>query len=209
MAGFKTHVAGGLIVGGCSAAIAFEVYHLDIIAAVSVFIMGTIGGLLPDLDSDTGKPLALLFGAVSILIPSLMLHKLPIAKEFSAEFLVSYFVISYLVINVIICNFIKKLTHHRGIFHSLPFAVLAGELGYLVFLPSGDTLAMLIATSLFTGSLVHLLLDELNSLSFNYFIIPRIKGSFGTALKLKSNSFIATSTIYILILAAAYIITTH
>lgn len=209
MAGFKTHVAGGLIVGACAGAVALEIFHLDITAAVSVFIMGTIGGLLPDLDSDTGKPLALLFGAISILIPSLMLHKLPIAKEFSAEFLVSYFVISYLIINIIICSFIKKLTHHRGIFHSLPFAVLAGELGYLLFLPSGDKLAMLVAASLFAGCLVHLLLDELNSLSFTYFIIPHVKSSFGTALKLKSNSFLATSTIYILIFAAAYTITTH
>ncbi|BHH84448.1 metal-dependent hydrolase [Desulforhopalus sp. 52FAK] len=206
MAGFNTHVAGGLVVGAISAAVALEVYHFDIIPTIAVGIMGTIGGLLPDLDSDSGKPLALIFGAMSILIPALLLEKLPIAKHFSPEFLVSYFVISFLFINIFICNIIKKLTRHRGIFHSLPFAVLSGELGYLLFLPSGHNLAMLVAVSLFCGSLMHLVLDELNSLSFRYFIIPSFKSSFGTAIKLKSDSLLATATIYGLVALTGYMI---
>jgi len=206
MAGFNTHVAGGLVVGGISAAVAAQMYHLGPIPAIAVGIMGTIGGLLPDLDSDSGKPLALIFGAMSILIPALLLEKLPIAKHFSPEFLVSYFVISYLVINVLICNVIKKLTHHRGIFHSLPFALLTGEIGYLLFLPSGHNLAMLIAIAVFSGSLIHLLLDECNSLTFSYLIIPRFKSSFGTAIKLKSNSLLATATVYGLVALTGYMI---
>lgn len=206
MAGFNTHVAGGLVVGAISAAVAVQVYHLDIIPTIAVAIMGTIGGLLPDLDSDSGKPLALIFGAMSILIPALLLEKLPIAKHFSPEFLVSYFVISFLFINVLICNIIKKMTRHRGIFHSLPFAVLSGELGYLLFLPSGHNLAMLVAIALFSGSLMHLVLDELNSLSFKYLIIPSFTSSFGTAIKLKSDSLLATAAIYGLIALTGYMI---
>ena len=206
MADFNTHVAGGLVVGALGAAAAAEIYHLGLIPTIAVGVMGTIGGVLPDLDSDTGKPLAIIFGAISILLPAILLEKLPISKHFSPEFLVSYFVISYLIINILICNVIKKMTRHRGIFHSLPFAVLSGELGYLLFLPSGHNLAMLVAIALFSGSLMHLILDELNSLSFRYFIIPSVKSSFGTAIKLKSDSVLATATVYGLVGLTGYMI---
>lgn len=206
MAGFNTHVAGGIAVGGISAVAAVQIFNLGLIPTIAVAIMGTVGGLLPDLDSDSGKPIALIFGAISILIPALMLEKLPVTKQFSPEFLVSYFVISYLIINIFICNIIKKITHHRGICHSLPFAVLMGELGYLLFLPSGKDLALLIGISLFSGSLVHLLLDELHAISFHYFIIPKFKNSFGSAIKLKTDSFVATSVIYVLVILTGYFI---
>ncbi|MFT5700337.1 MAG: membrane-bound metal-dependent hydrolase YbcI (DUF457 family) [Desulforhopalus sp.] len=204
MAAFKTHLAGGVIVGGCSAVIGLTTFHLSYIQAISVFIMGTVGGLLPDIDSDTGKPLALIFGTVSVLLPVLLLHKLPTGKQLSPEFLVSYFVISYVVINYFICGIIKTMTAHRGILHSLPFAVLMGQVGYLLFRSSGENIATLIGISVFAGSLTHLLLDELHSLSLKYYIIPVVKSSFGTALKVKTNNFFATGALYLLVIVAGF-----
>ena len=209
MAAFKTHLTVGAIVGGACAAIAVTVFHLTCIQTISVFIMGLVGGILPDIDSDSGKPLALIFGTVSVLLPVLLLDKLPIGRQHSPEFLVSYFVLSYLIINYLICGILKTMTAHRGIIHSLPFALLAGEIGFLLFLPSGEKVATMIAISIFSGSLAHLILDELHSFSFKYMIIPVVKNSFGTAIKLKSTHFLPTATIYVLVIAAAFMITTR
>ena len=209
MAAFKTHVAGGVIVGGGCAVIAATVFHLNPIQVVSVFIMGIVGGILPDIDSDSGKPLALIFETVSVLLPVLLLDKLPLGRQLSPEFLVSYFVISYLIINYFLCAMIKAMTAHRGIIHSLPFTVLTAEVGYLLFLPSGDRVATMIALSVFCGSLAHLILDELHSLSFKYMILPVVKSSFGTAIKLKSNHFFPTVTVYFLLLTVTLMITMH
>ena len=206
MAAFKTHLTGGAIIGGGCAVIAVTVFHLTYIQTVSVFIMGMVGGILPDIDSDSGKPLALIFGTVSVLLPVLLLDKLSPESQLSAEFLVSYFVLSYLIINYLICGIIKSMTAHRGIIHSLPFALLAGEVGFLLFLPSGERVATMIAVSVFSGSLAHLILDELHSISFKYMIIPVVKNSFGTAIKLKSTHFLPTATVYALVIAAAFMI---
>lgn len=206
MAAFKTHLTGGAIIGGGCAIIAVTVFHLTYIQTVSVFIMGMVGGILPDIDSDSGKPLALIFGTVSVLLPVLLLDKLSLGRQLSPEFLVSYFVLSYLIINYLICGIIKAMTAHRGIIHSLPFALLAGEIGFLLFLPSGEKVATMIAVSVFSGSLVHLFLDELHSFSFKFMIFPVVKNSFGTAIKIKSTHFLPTATVYVLVTAAAFMI---
>ena len=48
--------------------------------------------------------------------------------------------------------------------------------------------------------MIHLVLDELNSISFKFDFIPYIKKSSGTALKLKSDSIFITMFVYLLIL---------
>lgn len=203
MADFKTHLACGVILGGGSALVALMELNLSYIQSFSVFTMGTIGGILPDIDSDSGKPLRLIFSTISILLPVLLLGQLPTVEPFSSEFLVSYFVCSYLIINYLICGVVKKITVHRGIMHSLPFSLLAGEIAYLLFAASGETLAIAVGGVMFAGCLVHLILDELHSFTFRYKIFPALKNSFGTAMKFKSQSLPASAAVYCLIIIAA------
>ena len=157
MADFKTHLTGGMILGGGSALVALMGFNLNYIQSFSVFIMGTIGGILPDIDSDSGKPLSLIFGKISVLLPALLLGQLTTVESFSSEFLVSYFVCSYFIINYLICGLVKKITVHRGIIHSLPFSILSGEIGYLLFATSEENVAILVGGALFAGCLVHLM----------------------------------------------------
>jgi membrane-bound metal-dependent hydrolase YbcI (DUF457 family) len=128
MADFKTHLSGGIVTGLGVSVVGYLTTELDIAQAFSVFVMGAVGGILPDIDSDSGKPLAFLFGILSVLLPALLLTKINRQGGLSPEFLVSYFVIAYFIINRVICEIIKKLTVHRGIMHSIPFAVLSGEI---------------------------------------------------------------------------------
>ncbi|MBI9091979.1 MAG: metal-dependent hydrolase [Desulfobacterium sp.] len=206
MAGFKTHLTGGVVSGAGISALGLVSYNFNMLQASSIFILGVVGGILPDLDSDSGKPLALIFGILSVLIPTLLLPRITDSKIISPEFLVCYFVGGYLIINYLICGLIKKLTIHRGIMHSIPFAILSGEAGYLLFISSSQNMAEMVGLSVFAGCMGHLILDELNSISFKFGLIPVWKRSSGTAFKITSGNLFATLFVYCLVFGAAAMI---
>ncbi len=206
MADFKAHLTSGIVNGACISCASVILENFTPVEAGTVFIVGTTGALLPDLDSDTGKPLALLFQLISVLVPVLLY---PYAKLFftpSTPFLLCYFTSLYLIINYIICQLLKKLTKHRGIMHSIPFAILCGEITFLLLYPSGLKLALYGCFAVFSGCMIHLVLDELNSMSlkFGFFII--LKNSSGSALKFFSPSILSTLTTYLLIFTTGFLI---
>ena len=53
MAGFKAHLTGGVMSGAGVSALALFTRALTLTQAVAIFFVGTVAGLLPDLDSDT------------------------------------------------------------------------------------------------------------------------------------------------------------
>lgn len=187
--------SGAIVAAGISAAALFT-NLLTLTQAGAVFMIGFIAGLLPDLDSDTGKPLTFLFQLVSILIPSILFLKISQYIGDSPEFLICYFTISYLFFSYIVCSIVKKFTVHRGMMHSLPFAALCGLIIYLLFSASGKQVANIAALTAFSCCLIHLVLDEFNSIKFKFGFIPSLKQSSGTALKLKSNSMLTTIFTY-------------
>lgn len=202
MAEFKTHLASGLSTGAGIAIVSALYFHLNSLQVFSVAVMGSLGGILPDLDSDSGKPVNFLFGTIAVLVPALLLVKVSVYVTPSIEFLVFYFVVSYVVINNIVGELIKKITVHRGIMHSIPFSVLCGEIGYLLYLSSGPDLALAVGIAIFIGCINHLILDELNAVSIKYGVVPVIKRSFGTAMKIYSKSIFATLIVYCMLCGA-------
>jgi membrane-bound metal-dependent hydrolase YbcI (DUF457 family) len=196
MAQFKAHMTSGAIAAAGISAAALLTNLLTLTQAGAVFMVGFIAGLLPDLDSDTGKPLTFLFQLVSILIPSILFLRITDYIGDSPEFLICYFTISYLFFSYIVCSIVKKITVHRGMMHSLPFSALCGAIMYLLFSVSGKQVAIIAALSAFLCCLIHLVLDELNSIKFKFGFIPSLKQSSGTALKLKSNSILTTIFTY-------------
>jgi len=184
MASFNTHLVGGVVVGSAFFSISLYSFNLDMIQSFAIFTMGVLGGILPDLDSDSGKPLALISGSVSVLIPLLLLSKLSRINITSPEFVISYFVFVYFIINYIICGIIKKITIHRGIMHSIPFSFLVAEFAYILFITSGKNVATMASLAMFFGCIIHLILDELNSIKFKFGFIPVLSQSSGTAFKL-------------------------
>jgi len=199
MAGFKTHLTGGILTGIGISLVGFFTKALTLTQTGAIFFIGSVAGLLPDLDSDSSKPLAFLFQLISILIPSIIFFKAVQYGESSPEFLICYFVIFYLFINYIVSSVIKKFTVHRGMIHSIPFALICGGIGYLLFISSGKQVAIMAGVALFLGCLVHLILDELKSFKLKFGFLPTLKKSSGTAFKLKSGSLLMTSSIYIIL----------
>lgn len=200
MASFKTHLVSGILSGAGISLAGLLTNALTLIQAGAIFIVGIFAGLLPDLDSDSGKPLSFIFQLLSVFIPSILFYRTVQFAGSSPEFIICYFTLSYLFVKYIVCSAIKKLTVHRGIMHSVPFAFLCGGVGYLFFTPSGKQMALVAGIATISGCIVHLILDELNSFKFKFGFIPGLKKSSGTALKLKSDSLSTTVIIYTLLM---------
>lgn len=203
MADFKTHLAGGIVSGAGFSAAGVAVNSLSLTQAGAVFTIGAFSALVPDLDSDTGKPLAFLFQLISVLVPCLFYHEAVKFGGHSPEFLICYFALAYLLMNYVVCALIKKMTVHRGIMHSLPFALLCGAISYWLFMKSGPQMAKMVGLAALVGCLVHLVLDELNAFKLKHGILPGLKKSSGSAFKLKSQSVLTTLFIYTLLVMVA------
>ena len=199
MANFHTHLLGGFIVGigGLIGGI-----HLDLVPltmAPVVAIAGIFGGIAPDLDHDHGRPIRIMFGLAAIIIPPLIIFRF--FPNFDTWFqFCQMWALGGVVIRYPICWIFKKLTVHRGIFHSVPAIGIFGCLLYLLTahdvhnVQSQQTIAVCGSA----GYLIHLLLDELWAVDFNG-VATRVKRSFGSALALYKKSIFITALAYSLL----------
>jgi hypothetical protein len=146
-----------------------------------LFLVGVIGGLLPDIDADNSKPVrgffTLLGAMVSFVASFSLVGRFPVL-ELALIWGGVFVAVRYGVLELF-----ARLTVHRGIWHSwlaVAFVGLAcANAGYhLVGLSALD--AWLAAAFLGLGYLTHLCLDELASVDL---FGNRLRRSFGTALK--------------------------
>ncbi len=206
---FKAHLAAGVLSGGAVAAWGIVTHDLNLVHAGAVAVLGTTGALLPDLDSDSGKPLALLFQLISVLVPVLLYPYMRRSGGQDIPFLLCYYTAPYLFINYGVMPLAKRLTRHRGMMHSLPFASVLGEAAFLLLFPSGMITAIYGGLAVLAGSLSHLILDELSAMSLAFGFIPAVKRSTGSALKLKGMHFMSTLFIYALMIVMGVSVAAH
>lgn len=95
---------------------------------------------------------------------------------------------------------LAKFTVHRGLWHSIPAAVLCSEITYLLFFDLPVKVRLLYALSVLGGFISHLLLDEMYSVKV---LALDTKRSFGTALKFTGPSKLQTFFLYFLIFCSA------
>ena len=139
-------------------------------------------GMLPDLDSDTGRPLDIIFSQMAACLPFLIVVQLPESTQLSTITLV--FVAAYYFVKKPLRKIFEKQTVHRGAFHSIPMGFLISLLITLAYRNEG-VLAWMIGAGVLVGYLSHLLLDEIFSVDL---LRVRVKRSFGTALTLSTGS---------------------
>ena len=163
MPGYQTHITWSSVAGvglGCAAKL---FYNVSIPQAVFGGVLCALGGVLPDIDSDTSKAYRRCITTISGTCVLLLASRL---RDFNLEpeGVVTTCAAVYFFIVYVIGGVVKKMTVHRGMFHSIPFAVIAGELIFI--LSSGTTqLRLFKAASIVIGVLIHLTLDEINSVS--------------------------------------------
>jgi hypothetical protein len=174
MAGFKTHITVSSLLGIGYGGVACLNYGVPWPTCVLAGGLCGVSGMLPDIDSNSGTPLRESMAFAAAVVPIMLLHRFQ-RMGMSHESMILAAAAIYLLVRFGAATVLKHCTVHRGMFHSLPAAVIFGEIAFL--LASGDDLRLreYNAGAVVLGCLSHLVLDEIYSIG---------KHSFGTALKL-------------------------
>ncbi|QDU61944.1 hypothetical protein Pan216_28090 [Planctomycetes bacterium Pan216] len=197
MAAFREHVTVSSLLGvgfaGTCAASGVKWSY-----AILGGILCGVGGMLPDLDSASGKPIRELFGLLAAVVPMMLIPKAHEWGLMPDEFVLAAVVI-YFLIRFGASWFLRQLTVHRGMFHSLPAAFIAAEIAFLSYNASDVHGKLVMACGVMLGFLSHLILDEVYSVDIDGVKI-HIKHSAGTALKFFSPHVLATATTWMIFL---------
>jgi hypothetical protein len=179
MPGFQTHITVSTAVGIGYAVWGGTQYDLPFSTCALAGGLLAVAGIMPDLDSDTGVPARETIGFAAAIVPMLIFNKLQV-YGLTIEQMVLFGAPMYLLIRYGLGTIFKSANVHRGMFHSIPAAVIAGLIGYLVCDSGAHLVHNYKAFAVGLGYLVHLILDEIWSVDVKN---ARVKKSFGTALK--------------------------
>lgn len=203
MADFKTHITASSLLGIGYGAAGHFMYDLPLPSCVLAGALCGASGMLPDIDSGPGRPLRESLAFAAAVVPMMLVDRLE-QLGLSQESIVLAGGAIYLLVRFGLGAFLRRYTVHRGMFHSVPAAIIFGELAFL--LASGDLdLRIYKAGGVVAGYLAHMLLDEFYSIEW-YRGRLRFKKSFGTGLKLFGHSLWANLTTYAKLAALTYIV---
>lgn len=180
MADFKRHVTCSCLTGVVFGGVA---YHLNVPPATCLVTAGLSGiaGMLPDIDSDTSRSHKTCLAMAAVLGGMMTVQRLRVF-ELDQDLVIFLASCVFFSIIYIFGAILRKMTAHRGMFHSLPAAVIAMEIVYIA--SEGSTQSRIVkALGLGAGYLSHLVLDEIYSFDSTGKVF-RIKKSFGTAIKM-------------------------
>lgn len=182
MADFKTHLLGATLVSGLASTALISLDEASVTEALGYWVVGSVAGLLPDIDSDNSIALEWLFSGLGVVAACLIIvggsSQLGILSLWLLAAL-GFVLVRYLGLWVF-----AGFTVHRGILHSWLanafFALLGLWLSY-IWLNTGAKVAWGVAAFIWLGASIHLLLDECYSVDL---MGARLKSSWGSAAKL-------------------------
>lgn len=200
MAGFKTHFSVAAVVGGVAGTVLLSAGLIDHQQLLFCFVAAVVGGLLPDIDSDSSTILTVGFTFFSLMGSFFVMYS-QATRLSTAELLIAWLTL-FLFFKLGVFELFTRLTVHRGIFHSIPAAFFFFFLSVIALgnMTSIDNqILWIIGFFLFFGCILHLLLDELYSL--NLLGAGGVRHSFGTAFKFYSSHLPATVLLYVATIA--------
>ncbi len=185
MAGFKTHITTSTVIGIGYAAGAHLGFQVDLEHCMIAGGLCSVAGMLPDLDSDSGIPVRETISFAAAVVPMLMIDRFRALGLSHSQMALAGMLI-YILIRFGVAEIFKRYTVHRGMWHSIPAAATAGLLTFLICADDDIRLRIYKASAVVIGFLSHLILDEIYSIDMSKGV-PRLKKSFGTALKFWSH----------------------
>ncbi|MBX7165496.1 MAG: metal-dependent hydrolase [Pirellulales bacterium] len=194
MAGFKTHITVSSAVGIGYGTAGFFYWDMPLPSAILAGGLCSVSGMLPDLDSDSGTPLRESIALAAAVVPMMLVHRLELLLQ-STELVVLAGAFIYCFIRFGFAQILREYTVHRGMFHSIPAALIAAEVAFLLCSNGEVEIRYYKAGGVLAGFLSHLILDEIWSITVKRGHIA-LKSSFGTALKLWGDSTWANLSCY-------------
>ncbi|MBK7541853.1 MAG: metal-dependent hydrolase [Candidatus Competibacteraceae bacterium] len=199
MADFNTHLMGAAAVSGLAATVLVMAGAAPHQAVIGYFVLGVIGGLLPDIDLPTSIPVRITFATLAVVAGFLVVFTF--GRRYSLAELIALWLGCFLLIRYGLFNLLDRFTVHRGLVHTVPGGIGCGlattAVAFHVFSASAAH-AWLCGAFLALGFIVHLLLDEFYSVDL--FGRKLLKSSFGTAFSFGSLSQpLGTAALYLLV----------
>ena len=205
MAGFRMHISVSALSGLGYGMATVKLLGHPIETAFLAGALTAIGGMLPDLDSDSGVPVRELSGVAAAVIPLLLYNRI-FHTGLNHEAVLAILAAAYLVIRYGAVALFKRVTVHRGMFHSIPAMFISGLCVYLAYdcRESAQSTRYVLALGVMLGFLSHLILDEIYSVDLNGLRV-KLKSSAGSALKFFSSSITASMVCYGMLGALLYL----
>lgn len=207
MAGYREHICVSGVLGGAYAFAAVFLFGYSTVQSAIAAVLAWIAGMLPDLDSESGRPVRELFGLTAALAP-LLLYQNASAIGVSGDRAMLFALMAYAVVKYGGAFVLSRLTVHRGMFHSIPALLIASEITFLSYHSHDIRVRLLMAIAVGIGFLSHLVLDELYSVQWDGTRV-RLKSSSGTALKFFGTDAIPNGTTLALLLLLTYMSLVH
>jgi membrane-bound metal-dependent hydrolase YbcI (DUF457 family) len=187
MASFKTHISFSTLIGTGYGAAAYTLYDVPLPTCLLAGGLCSVAGMIPDVDSGPGVPLRESMAFAAAVVPMMLVDRFE-RLGMQPESIILAGALVYLLIRFGLAALLRRYTTHRGMFHSLPAAIIMGELAFLLATGEDVRLRLYTAGAVFLGYVSHLVLDELYSIEW-YRGRLRLKRTFGSALKLFSRKW--------------------
>lgn len=185
MANFKTHLSVAATVSAVVSGLGFFAKLYGVGTAIFAVMIGTIGGLLPDIDLRSSRPAKKGFYFASLFLATFfaVLYASNAKTQEGATYAMALWFVVFGVFRFGVFELFSRVTVHRGMVHSVPYMAIFGLL--LVYathygLSVSAYTSWILGLFLFFGGLVHLILDEMYSVNIWNF---KLKKSAGTAFK--------------------------
>jgi membrane-bound metal-dependent hydrolase YbcI (DUF457 family) len=207
MANFQTHLTVAAAGSMTATAVCVQTGIVSHPEALLLLSLGTLAGILPDIDSDHSVPTRLVFNIISFAVATAALFALQ--GKVHLILMLGISLLGALFVRYIVYALFAGITEHRGLFHSLPAALLFGLMTVSVGIHMLDWslhFAWLAAAFVSCGYLLHLMLDEMYSVNF---MNSTLKQSFGSALTLfNRSSWVSYLLLYAVVGASFYLLPT-
>lgn len=182
MANFSTHITVAAAGAGLLSVLCLQVGLAGPREALLLALLGTIGGILPDIDLQHAYPSRIMFSLFGIMASFLLVFAKK--SDLSIAELWGIGLVTFAIIRFPVWTVFHQYTNHRGSIHSLVaallFMFLTTAFAYHV-MGEHPFMSWLFGLFVLLGFVLHLVLDEIYSVDF---MNTRIKKSFGTALKI-------------------------
>lgn len=185
MANFDGHLTAGGLSTSVFTFAASSAHDFGFSELTNLWLLGFLGSVAPDVDSDNSTTLGIVFTLISSILSIVTAFYLQVIGS-SPFYVLIGMSVAYLVTRYGVYRVFAWSTRHRGLYHSIlagVFISLAITLAIALYVKGGRVFALFCGTAFFVGFLTHLVVDEWNAIDFQE---RRLKRSFGSALKLFS-----------------------
>lgn len=198
MADFKTHITTSTAVGVIYGVAGHLHWNIPTSTCIVAASLCGLSGMLPDMDSDSGHSQREIMTYAAAVAPMLTVSRFA-QMGLNHEQIVIASGCIYIMVRFGLGEILRRYVRHRGMFHSIPAALIAGLTTSIVCSCDVMALRLFKVAAVMLGFVIHLLLDELWAIEW-YRGRLRLKNSFGTALKMFSNRWFPNFITYGLLL---------